>query len=235
MMALWLQECRKIGRSLPFWLFVLATAAMLQTQFIAELKPIMPPQPGEQNYGTVRTESPEIIMPAALQSLFAAYSGNGYSTYPWGFIKHVKLNARKQEQMAGILSELTGIPTSELSRYAPAPANELQFGPDGKLIVPGEQEAAAGDAPPVLTPLPGLGYEQFAALMKQADRLIGGGSSYAPSALLQFGRAPATYEDALASYQAVVEQDRITGAHARLFTTIWVSRCRLCLSLWPCG
>lgn len=60
-------------------------------------------------------------------------------------------------------------------------------------------------------------YERFKELMKQADKLIGGGSKYAASDLIQFGQTSKTYEDALAEFNVILEKDRITGALARLF------------------
>lgn len=61
-------------------------------------------------------------------------------------------------------------------------------------------------------------YEQFRELMRQADRLIGGGSKYSDTYLIHFGIVPKTYADAQSDYKAIVEQDKITGALARLFS-----------------
>ena len=65
------------------------------------------PQPGG-SYGFKHEEIAEQIMPAALKDLLSEFSNNNYTTYPIGFIKHVKLSEDKQERMAEILSEITG-------------------------------------------------------------------------------------------------------------------------------
>lgn len=63
-----------------------------------------------------------------------------------------------------------------------------------------------------------LSYDAFLDYMKQADKLIGGGSYYSDRYLVsQFGTVPATYEDAKEEYEAFVVEDKITGAYARLF------------------
>lgn len=54
--------------------------------------------------------------------------------------------------------------------------------------------------------------------MRQADKIIGGGSQYSDEYITgNFSRVPKTYDNALAEYNAVIEKDRITGAYARLF------------------
>lgn len=61
-------------------------------------------------------------------------------------------------------------------------------------------------------------FERFKELMAQTDKLLGGGSAYAADQLVQnFSNVPMTYEEALAEYNSLVEQDRITGGYARLF------------------
>lgn len=63
-----------------------------------------------------------------------------------------------------------------------------------------------------------LSYETFLQYMKEADKLIGGGSSYSDRFLISnFGAVPATYEDAKRDYDQFVSEDKITGAYARLF------------------
>ena len=63
-----------------------------------------------------------------------------------------------------------------------------------------------------------LSYSRFQELMKEADKLIGGGSKYSTTYLKDFGTVPATYEDAIREYNSIVEKDRMTGALARLFS-----------------
>lgn len=65
---------------------------------------------------------------------------------------------------------------------------------------------------------PSLSYEQFKQTMEQVDQLIGGGSQYGESFLVSnFGQVPKSYEDAQRDYAAIIEQDHISGAYARIF------------------
>ena len=104
-----LQEIKKVVKSLPYLIFVAAVVIGLFSQGVFRFQDnlLEEPQPGG-SYGFKYEEIPEIIMPAALQALLAEFGGNDYTTYPIGFIKHVKLSEGKREKMAEILSEITG-------------------------------------------------------------------------------------------------------------------------------
>lgn len=113
----------------------------------------------------------------------------------------------------------------------------LEAGEDGAFTVGGTDGEAedfgdlpAGETPPAeelppveysnaglgLVPSPSLTYEKFGELMDQADKQIGGGSNYSEM-FRENLIVPATYEDALAEYQELVEKDQVTRAYARLF------------------
>ena len=64
----------------------------------------------------------------------------------------------------------------------------------------------------------GLTYAHFRELMKEADQIIGGGSKYSDEFIVgNFSLVPQTYEDALAEYEKFLNEDKITGAYARLY------------------
>jgi hypothetical protein len=89
---------------------------------------------------------------------------------------------------------------------------------DGSFSIKTEEEENGDIIDPVkITIRQDLTYEQFHALMRQADSLIGGGSKYGDTYLSRFGGVPKTYEDALKEYNDIVVKDRITGAYARYF------------------
>ncbi len=93
---LFLKECRKILFSLTFILYFAAMLAMYFTQFHSDCdKTIYEPQPGQTDYGMIEKEVPEILMPAAAESLVREYLSDSFSAYPIGFYKEVKLNKRK--------------------------------------------------------------------------------------------------------------------------------------------
>lgn len=62
-----------------------------------------------------------------------------------------------------------------------------------------------------------ISYEKFKEYMKQADGLIGGGSNYSESYLLNFSYVPVTYEEAVENYNLIKNEDKFTGAYSRLF------------------
>lgn len=239
-MLFW-REVKKIVVSVPWLVFAAALFIGLYSQGVFDFddERVKEPQPGE-NYGVKSAEIPEIIMPAALEKLWEEFCENDYVTYPIGFIKHVKLNEREQAQMAGILSELTGLDAETLlaealgeqaasndnSDHGNANGYTMEIGGDiqiegggenGFLIQSSEassQEPSKGLQPKVRGD---MDYESFQEQMRQADALLGGGSSYEASSLSGYSSVPLTYEEARERYQLVLETDRITGGYARLF------------------
>lgn len=68
-------------------------------------------------------------MPAAVKSLYREFSSNSYTVYPIGFYKKVKLNDKKQEEMAEVLAALTGISKDELMQLVGDWEYALSFEP----------------------------------------------------------------------------------------------------------
>ena len=62
-----------------------------------------------------------------------------------------------------------------------------------------------------------VSYEEFKENMRLIDKIIGGGSYYDPEGLRQYGQRALSYEEKLTEYDSFINQDRITGAYARLF------------------
>lgn len=187
---LFVREMKKVMCSVAYLLFVVILVVALYSQGVFHFgKDVLEePQPG-QNYGVRNVESPEQIMPAAYDSLWWEFTVNQYTTYPIGLYKIVHLNETEKEQMAQILSRLNGVDKTKLL-----------------------------ESPEEMPPLrEGLTYEEFKRCMDEADRLLGGGSEYAPNSLIGFGTEDITYEEAKVEYQLVRDKDKFTGGYARLF------------------
>ena len=195
--AMFFKECKKTIKSIPYMAYVAILLIFILTQLMPEFKKIDEPQPEQRSYGVKYTEDPEIIMPAAINNLYQEFISNSYTAYPLGFYKNIKLNNKKQEEMAGILAEVTGVSKDELLQSAITE----QF----THVVQIDINAA-------------INYEEFLYLMKKADRIIGGGSMYSELYLYQFGKIDKTYEDALTEYIDIIQKDRVSGAYARLFS-----------------
>lgn len=226
------QEIKKTVKSVPYLIFAAAVVIGLFSQGVFRFRddPLLEPQPGG-SYGFKHEEIAEQIMPAALKDLWEEFSNNNYTTYPIGFVKHVKLSEGKQEKMAGILSEITGKHKKRILQEAAEAVPEgsggytfqvggdamqqdgsgsFSIGPDGKQQgSPGKMAFAVRD---------GMDYARFKELMGQADSLLGGGSNYAVDSLIGYGTVPLTYEEAKERYGLAVSSDRVTGGYARLFS-----------------
>ncbi|MDE5818159.1 MAG: hypothetical protein K2I07_02415 [Lachnospiraceae bacterium] len=241
------RELKKIIWGIPYLLFVVVLTLALFSQGVLEFDTegsVSKPEPGG-NYGTKNEEIPELIMPAALQSLYAEFQQNEYRTYPIGFIKTVKLNDKEQAEIAEIISRITGIDTEKLygeneNSYT-AGEFSIQIDGDGSLQPDGNggftismDDAAAinsmQEEPLDLTVRANLSYSEFRELMQRADDLLGGGSDYAADALIGFGTVPVTYEEALERYELMKTRDHVTGGYARLFSDYAVA---MALSILP--
>ena len=210
---LYRKECRKVLCSLTFWLYAAAVFAIYYTQFQSELKgPELKPEPGLESYGMIVREVPEILMPRAVESLIMEYLANSYGAYPIGFYKEVHLTEKKRGKRAAIIHELTGLTKEDLDSFRSS---------GGGGLVPGENGGYLYEKPvlPEYQLAQGLSYEQFRERMCEADDLIGGGSRYGDSYILfNFSRVPMTYEEALTQYRQLMEEDKITGGYARLYS-----------------
>lgn len=186
------KEIKKAAISITFFVFIIALLAMPLSQDVLNFSNhdvITAPKQGE-DYGIQQKEVPKLIMPAAFNSLYNEFTVNEYIAYPIGFYKNVKLNETDKEKMAEIISTLSGVPVNDLMTSA----NSIE-----------------------VTLSDDISYEEFKECMKQADDLIGGGSYYSENNLLNYSYVATTYEEAVTNYNLIVNEDKFTGAYARLF------------------
>lgn len=186
------KEIKKTAISITFFVFIIALLAMPFSQDVLNFSNhdvITAPKQGE-DYGIQQKEVLELIMPAAFNSLYNEFTANEYIAYPIGFYKNVKLNETDKEKMAEIISTLSGVPVNDL--LTSANSIEVTLSDD-------------------------ISYEEFKECMKQADDLIGGGSNYSENNLLNYSYVAITYEEAVTNYNLIVNEDKFTGAYARLF------------------
>lgn len=209
---LFLKECKKVLFSLTFLIYFLTVLAMYFTQFHSDCDETLEmPVPGSNDYGMISKEIPEILMPAAVESLVSEYLSGSFTAYPYGFIKYVKLTEKKRTQIAEIISEVSGISTQELDSFEGFEQGGYIMDENGSFLY---QEPVI----PKANISEDLTYEHFRELMQEADRIIGGGSKYSDEFIVgNFSRVPQTYEDALAEYEQFLNEDKITGAYARLY------------------
>ncbi|MDE5950610.1 MAG: hypothetical protein K2H12_03395, partial [Acetatifactor sp.] len=114
---LFCKECKKVIFSLTFVLYVVTVVAMYVTQFYNDRASVEAPRLESGDYGTTLRESPELIMPAAVESLLGDYLSGSYPAYPIMFYKDVKLKENKRLEMRAILEELTGLSGEEIDGF----------------------------------------------------------------------------------------------------------------------
>lgn len=211
-MMLFFKECKKILRSLTFLIYCAAVLAMYFTQFHSDIGgPLEKPAPGEDSYGTIVREVPEILMPVAINCLVREYFSGSFTAYPYGFIKHVRLTEKEKARMAEIIAEVSGITPEQLDSFDAFEQGGYYMDENGDMAY------LEPNIPEISIPSD-LTYEHFRDLMRKADKIIGGGSMYGDGFIVgNFSRIPKTYEDALAEYDQFIDKDKVTGAYARLY------------------
>jgi len=221
---------KELGRVLKSLMFLLSAAGIVLFAYTQGVFPphstITKPEPHAASYGTKASGDPALIMPEAAESLFVQYSANQYTTYPNGFLKYIKLNQADRAKMDEITAELSADALLDNTRETddtPATNNgSLQI--DGGSLRPNGDGSfqiitPEGETPIDFTFNPDMTWERFSGLMARADELLGGGSDYSETWMShRFGQVPINYEEALADYELTISHDKLTGAHARLFS-----------------
>lgn len=214
---LFFKECKKVICSMTFVLYVVTVVAMYVTQYCGdgERESIVPPRPEADSYGTTLREDPDLIMPTAVDSLLGEYLSGSYPAYPFLLYKNVKLREDKRLEMRAILEELTGLSGEEIDGFDDYRQEEMyvrDVDENGNPIMEFREMVI-----PEYTLPETLTYGRFCELMEQADRLIGGGSSYDATLLVSyFGKAPMTYEEALEEYETLMTPEELGKAYLRL-------------------
>ena len=219
-MRLFLCECRRVLKSVSYWLFVGALVLFLYSQQALPVTEggdaFVRPQPGDEQNVLVPSGDGARIMPEAAAALLDRWQANSFTTYPppLCIYRRVTLNEQKHAELGAVLTDLYGQDAAALPQTAPANTGFL-VSADGTLAPTVGADLDAGALPALRV---GLTWTDFTAAMDKADRLLGGGSDWAPVGLKQnFGFVPASFEDLLAEYEAGMQHDRYTGAYARLF------------------
>lgn len=233
---LFLKECKKTICSLTFVLYAFTIFAMYGSQFTTELdSPIRQPSPNDSYYGSVVKEVPEVLMPAAVESLISEYLAGSYTAYPFMFIKVVRLKESDTVQIAEIIEELTDISRSELNQFTEYEPGGYYGDTDenGNMMMVYKEAVL-----PEYHLSKDITYTHFKELMAQADEIIGKGSKYGEKYLVSnFSQVPMTYEDALAEYEEMMDEQNIAKAYMRLYCDylgidLAIMPVFVCVGLW---
>ena len=132
MMRLFGMECKRIARSILYWVLVLALLVVTLYQYDpsveSELRRTDDPASvfytaADGNYAEERSAVPDAAMEHAMMTgatklLMYNYRDNSYQYYPFGYVKEKTMSAREQETILQYLMELTGLSQQELAGTA---------------------------------------------------------------------------------------------------------------------
>lgn len=198
--VLFLKECKQTLKCSTYYIILACLLFFYMTQF-GDIQMIKKPEPNQQDYGMTYSKDERVIMESTLQSMINEYVTNSYVTYPTGFYKEITLNEEKQSKIFDTMLKITGLEKEELK------AALDKYSADSQATLDKLNLTVADD----------MKYERFMKLMKQADKLLGGGSKYSEANIRHNAYVSMTYEDALQEYNEIMQKDHLTGAYARLF------------------
>jgi hypothetical protein len=130
-----------------------------------------------------------------------------------GFQRIVNLSEEKQAEIAQIIFDVTGIEADELIKIIEAEQKAIieEYSEESPMQMRIFQERYAEIIPIKVT------YDEYKEKIKETDKILGGKYNQAIQSSIQ-DNVPMTYEEKLAEYNAFMNEDKITGAYARLFT-----------------
>ena len=207
--ALFLKECRKIAKSLVYYVYLAAFVLFITGQMsdVEWTEQLSEPQPGQESYGYGYSSDERMVMQSGLETLLREILANRFATYPFGFYKAVTLNEEELEVLKRAMEQCTGMEFEQMIEESNAYGMEIsQMGTE-------YAEAEMWHIPI----RENLSYEEFEQVMEKACEIVGSGSYYEKSSYEKRGVAALTYEDALEHYRELCEEDRVSGAQMRLF------------------
>ncbi|MGL9729358.1 ABC transporter permease [Enterococcus sp. DIV0756] len=190
-------------KSLTYWLVVLFIGAFLFTQLGSDFISLKQPEPGRNDYDITQTTDKKEIQRQTIYSLLQQYNSGGYNTYPFGFLKIVKLSKSDKATVKEILERATGEPIDELNKRL----TELA------LKNPETDQFGLAEKLPITK---GYSYSTFEKDMEKVAELIGNGSDFSKTAYRNQSRRKMTYQEARKEFQSTLNEDRVSGAFARM-------------------
>ena len=207
--ALFLKECRKIAKSLVYYVYLAAFVLFITGQMsdVEWTEQLSEPQPGQESYGYGYSSDERMVMQSGLETLLREILANRFATYPFGFYKAVTLNEEELEVLKRAMEQCTGMEFEQMIEENNAYGMEIS-----------QMGAEYAEAEMWHIPIrENLSYEEFEQVMEKAYEIVGSGSYYEKSSYEKRGIAALTYEDALEHYRELCEEDRVSGAQMRLF------------------
>lgn len=153
MKRLFLMECRKITRSVLYWLYLAALVVTVmqnyettveneldQTDNPASVFYIAENGVYAENTDPLGEDTGHRMMMEAIKRLMENYRSNSYEYYPFGYVKRKKLSEKEQAAVLSYLKELTGLEESGIiGTEENRDAEDIQISGGGAFILhPGQ-------------------------------------------------------------------------------------------------
>ena len=222
---LFFKECKKVVRSLSFWIYCGIVFLMFFTQYFGDIR-----RYSETDFDTFKiVEDHDLIMNSAVNELMREFTSNQYTCYPFGFYKSVSLKPKKDAAVEAYIQEMLGVDQAgfeellktQLCEWMRVDRNQLS---ELMLSVHAETVLDFYRLSPEnyfedLTVKSSLTYERFTEIMGEIDNLLGGGSEYQTDSLVYtYSRVPMEPEEVSTAYRTFLNEDKITQALARLYS-----------------
>lgn len=202
-------EIKRCLKNPVFWITIIILFMFINAQYTEDVSDwiIKKPEPNQQSYGLTATDDMGIIRRESLSNLIMEYLRNSYTTYPYGFYRNVELKDEKIKEMEKLLSALTGVSLNDIKSIGNVSTTE-----ESSRNINEEIDKLISSSEKNVTD------NEYLKIMEEVDRLLGGGSFYSEKMIAsKFGERPETYEEAVLEYNQMINEDKITGAFARLF------------------
>lgn len=153
MNRLFIMECKKIGKSVLYWLFVIAVSVtsvrnydtvvnseLRQTDNPASIFYIAEDGVYAENAGISNEDTQRTMMIGATKRLMSSYRSNSYEYYPFGYVKEKTLSEKEQSIVLSYLQELTGFNEKMINgEYENNATEDFQISGGGAFILnPGQ-------------------------------------------------------------------------------------------------
>lgn len=234
-MMLFLRECKAIGKSVVYLIFIIIMLLFIWTQFLVGINddikgaegilnadaaaagffsPLLPPNIAEgEDIGNISEEIPDMVMPNAIALLAKEHSINEFKGYPFGFEKITKISQEELDEIEQIIKDVSGLSAEEVMEKVKEGNEAGKIGPFPNTSI--SQFGEHGDFSTLIPTI--IDYDSFKEKMNQVDKMLGGGTSYSIDSLDYFSFRPATSDDLVERYESLVIDDKITNGYARLF------------------
>ena len=212
--TLLMKECKNMLKGITYYIFLICLLLFYIGQMDL-IEPLVKPEQGSLYYGSGYSQDETIIMNSTLDKLLKEYYTNSYGTYPIGFYKEVILSNQEQQQVTNLICEVTGLTVDVLNEHLKIYFDELTT----VLSDAGYQykNVTTDSNIPGIFIERSLSYTEFQHMMYQIDDILGGGSSYAKDNLKYNAYVALSFEEATDNYNSIVNDDKVSGAYARLF------------------